>query len=132
MHRIDHTDIPRGIADLRVTDWPFLTSFAAVAVLALVVAVSAFRRRGWAARTGAVIAAAALVLANVAAAVNTYVDFDRTLGEVLGVVPPDEVPLSNLLRQTVIPAAGVVAPLVIPSPASGFTTRPALIYVPPA
>jgi S-formylglutathione hydrolase FrmB len=124
--------LPRPIADLPVTGWPFLVALGAAGVLALAALVLAFRRRGTPARIGAVVLTLVLVALNAAAGANAYIDFDRTLGEVLGQIPPDEVPLASLLRRTTVPAAGVVASLPVPTPVSGFVARPAMVYVPPA
>jgi S-formylglutathione hydrolase FrmB len=124
--------LPRRVADLPITEWPFLTALALAGLVALALLVVAIRRRGWPTRVAAGLLALVLVLLNLAAGLNTYVDFDRTLGEALGRIPPDEVPLASLERRTAVPTAGVVAPLVIPMRVSGFVARPALVYVPPA
>ncbi|MCD2193334.1 esterase family protein [Actinomycetospora endophytica] len=124
--------LPRPLADLPITDWPFLVGLGVAGLAAVAVLVVAIRRRGWPTRVVAGLAVVVLVLINAAAGLNTYVDFDRTLGEAVGQVPPDEVPLANLLRRIAVPASGIVAPVAIPTKVSGFVARPALIYVPPA
>nr|WP_246326486.1 alpha/beta hydrolase-fold protein [Actinomycetospora corticicola] len=115
--------------DVPVTAWPFHALLAALLVLAVVAAAAARRRS---IRVPAVLAAVVVLLLNLAAAVNTYVDYDRTLGAVLGVEPADEEPLARLLRQTTVPANGEIAAVTIPTRRSGFTARQALVYVPPA
>lgn len=115
--------------DVPVTGWPFHTLLVALLLLAVVGAVAARRR---ASRVTALLTAVLLLLVTVAAGVNTYVDYDRTLGAVLGVEPADEEPLARLLRQTTVPARGEIAPVTIPPRRSGFAARQALVYVPPA
>ncbi|WP_018331752.1 alpha/beta hydrolase [Actinomycetospora chiangmaiensis] len=115
--------------DVPVTDWPFHALLAALLVLA-VVAAAAARRRGT--RVTAVLVTVVVLLLNLAAAVNTYVDYDRTLGAVLGVEPADEESLARLLRQTTVPTHGEIAAVTIPTRRSGFAARQALVYVPPA
>ncbi|MCD2188452.1 alpha/beta hydrolase [Actinomycetospora soli] len=115
--------------DVEVTGWAF---HALLGVLLLLVVVGAVRARRRASRALGVLAAVVLLLVTVAAGVNTYVDYDRTLGAVFGVEPADEEPLARLLRQTTVPAAGEIAPVTIPPRRSGFAARPALVYVPPA
>lgn len=124
--------LPRWLADLPVTDGRFVAGLGVAGVLSVLAVVLAVRHRGWPARTATALLAIVMVVLTVAAAVNTYVDFDRTLGEALDQVPPDEVPMANLLRRTAVPEVGVVAPVTIPTPVSGFVARPALVYVPPA
>jgi S-formylglutathione hydrolase FrmB len=124
--------LPRPIADLPVTGWPFLAALGVAGLFALAALLLAFRRRGTPTRIGAVVLTLVLVVLDAAAGANAYIDFDRTLGEVLGQIPPDEVPLASLLRRTTVPTAGVVASLPVPTPVSGFVARPAMVYVPPA
>ncbi|WP_433801056.1 alpha/beta hydrolase [Actinomycetospora sp. CA-084318] len=115
--------------DVEVTGWAFHALLGVLLVLAIVGAVGSRRR---ARRVFGGLAAVLLLLLNVAAGVNTYVDYDRTLGSVLGVEPADEAPLARLLRQTTVPGSGEITPVTIPPRRSGFTARPALVYVPPA
>jgi S-formylglutathione hydrolase FrmB len=75
----------------------------------------------------------ALVLINLAAAVNAYYAYFPTLGEALGDPPGDESSLAAADRdEGVIPAKGQVVPITIPGTSSGFEARPAQVYLPPA
>ena len=115
--------------DVPVTDWPFHALLVALLLLLGTATVAARRRVP---RVLGVVATVLVLLLNAAAALNTYVDYDRTLGAVLGVEPADEESLARLLRQTTVPAAGEIAAVTIPTRHSGFTARQALVYVPPA
>ncbi|GLZ52746.1 alpha/beta hydrolase-fold protein [Actinomycetospora sp. NBRC 106378] len=115
--------------DVPVTEWPFHALLVVLLLLAVVAATTARRRP---ARATSALAAVLVLLLNLAAAVNTYVDYDRTLGAVLGVEPADEESLARLLRQTSVPAAGEIAAVTVPTRRSGFAARQALVYVPPA
>jgi S-formylglutathione hydrolase FrmB len=73
-----------------------------------------------------------LLVTNAAAWTNSYYDYFRTVGFVLGDEPDDEVALDALLRRTSIPAEGAVAPIPVRASTSRFTAREALVWVPPA
>ncbi|MEJ2886607.1 alpha/beta hydrolase [Actinomycetospora aeridis] len=73
-----------------------------------------------------------LLLIGSGASVNAHFDYFRTLGDVLGLPPSDEVELAALLARTDRPDRGIVTTMAIPGRASGFAGRPAMVWVPPA
>ena len=126
-------------SDVTVTETSFRILLAALAVAlaaAAVLGLAPAARHGRTRRVGqlAALAVVVLVLAalNVGAAVNAHYDYDRTLGDVLGLPPADEGSLAALLRRRTVPDRGAVATLGVPATASGFAARPAVVYVPPA
>ncbi|WP_433784971.1 alpha/beta hydrolase [Actinomycetospora sp. CA-101289] len=125
-----------GIAEVDITTNSFLGAGAIVAlivVLGLVFVlrtrVGRFSRLG---RTLVVLVTTVLVLLGAGAGVNAHFDYFRTLGDVMGLPPSDEVELAALLARTDRPAQGVVTTTVLPGRKSGFAARPGTIYVPPA
>ena len=116
--------------EIDITSWPFLIGFAVLSVLVVVgLALLLWRRRG---RMALALVTLVLVLINSAAGVNASFDYFRTLGDVLGLPPGDELELAALLARRGVPSAGVITTVTIPPKASGFAARPAVIYVPPA
>jgi S-formylglutathione hydrolase FrmB len=105
-----------------------------LAVFAAVGAVLAVRARsGIVIRVAALAAIGALVLVNVAAAVNAHYAYYPTLGDALGEPPGDESSLSSADDDAgIIPAQGQVVPIELPGTTSGFLAREAQAYLPPA
>lgn len=110
------------------TWWPAGTALLAVGVLAVVAAVGL--RRVPRALLGLLSVVALLASAGVG--VNAYVGYFRTLGEVLGRPPPHETSLARVRARAGARAGhGTVVSLPVPGTASGFTARPAQVYLPP-
>ena len=116
--------------------WPQL--WGAVAVLAVVVAVVGWRDAG---RWRRVVSAAALLLTVVVAlgAVNARAGTFPTVGRLVTASPEHLVDLPEVLalqaevaRTGRLPDHGVVFPVTILPTVSGFDTRPAYVYLPPA
>jgi S-formylglutathione hydrolase FrmB len=119
-----------SVGEIDITSWPFLIGGVIASVLLVVgLAVLLWQRRG---RLALVLATLVIVLVNSAAGINASFDYFRTLGDVLGLPPSDELELAELLARHDVPAAGVITTVTIPPRASGFAARPATIYVPPA
>lgn len=125
-----------GIAEIDITTDSFLGALALLAlgvvvllVLVLRTRLGRFTRLG---RTIVVLVTSALLLVAAGAGVNAHFDYFRTLGDVVGLPPSDEVELAALLARTDRPAQGVVTTTELPGRTSGFVTRPGTIYVPPA
>ncbi len=72
-----------------------------------------------------------LLVGNVAAGINARYAFYPTLADVLGTVP-DELSLAAAMHRHGALTDGVVVPVTVPAPKSGFTARQALVYLPPA
>ncbi|WP_422933579.1 alpha/beta hydrolase [Sinomonas sp. P47F7] len=121
-----------------------------VGVFGVVLAVTAvvrlgLARRAWGRRVGAVASAAAMSLL-AAQLVNAYFGLNLTFGDLAGVslsrIHPLEgqlerssapsVPLADWSSQGGLPPNGELRSVQIPTPVSGFTTRPAYVYLPPA
>lgn len=125
-------------------------------LLALSLAVAGWRRQTWRRRAVAV-SAVLVVLVGAANGINEMYAAFPTVGAALQLPPHDEVPASQALgaAKAVIPpttagtatgrplelswqapagtpATGAVAQVSIPGPRSGFSARPAWVYVPPA
>ena len=125
----------RSIGEIDITTTTFMVVFV-VGALALVVAVGALLRTrlGRIGRPGKALVVAlstVLLLVGAGAGVNAHFDYFRTLGDVLGMPPSDEVELAVLLARKHRPSRGVVTTLTLPGRTSGFPTRPATVYVPP-
>lgn len=117
-------------------------------VVAIVIAVANF----WGSRRGRkVIAAGAILVFSVTGTlgINALVGLDRTLGSLFGMANEHPIPLPstqpapkhNPLAEPLwktwkpgpdLPAKGTVGTQVIPNTVSGFSSRPAGIYLPPA
>lgn len=130
---------------VEVLDW------AAFGTAGLALAVIAWPDTGWRRRTVAVVAAGATVLGS-AAAVNIYYGQYATVRAALGARPTNQVTLADVPRhghRLVAPAPGQPLTAVwhrpaflpgggrlfatgIPGVRSGFTARPAWVYLPPA
>lgn len=119
-----------SVGEIDITTWPFLVGFVVLSVLLVVgLALLLWRRRG---RLALALVTLVLVLVNSAAGINASFDYFRTLGDVLGLPPSDELALAALLARRDVPAAGVVTTLTTPPKSSGFAARPTVVYVPPA
>ena len=125
-----------GVFEIDITKGTFLGTAAVVAllvvlglVLLLRTRVGRFTRLG---RTLVVLVTSVLLLLGAGAGINAHFDYFRTLGDVMGLPPSDEVELAELLSRTDRPAQGVVTTTVLPGKESGFRARPGTIYVPPA
>lgn len=119
-----------SVGEIDITTWPFLVLFAVVSVLVIVgFGMLLWRRRG---RLALGLLVVVLVLINSAAGINASFDYFRTLGDVIGLPPRDELALAALLARTDVPAQGVVTTATIPGRTSEFAARPATVYVPPA
>jgi len=121
------------------------------AMLAAVgLAVLGMRTRRWPGRAVAVVAVLLVVLGSLQGMNVVYREYP-TLRTALGLPAVDEIPFTQVpLREQVIaarsglplsaiwrapagmPATGVVAEVTIPATVSGFTARPAWLYLPPA
>ncbi|BBG04467.1 MULTISPECIES: alpha/beta hydrolase [Pseudonocardia] len=110
-----------------VTTVGFLAGLAVLSVL-VVVALRLLRFP----RPGVVVVVLALLVVNTGALANSYYDYYRDLGYVLGDAPGDEVALDELMARTAAPDQGEIAPFPIPARASRFDAREALVWVPPA
>jgi enterochelin esterase-like enzyme len=123
---------------------------AATAAVGLAVARSVTTRR-WRSSVGAAVAAM-LVLVTVGAQANMYYGQYPTLHTALGLAPSNLGDFAQIARPTrdrvaaaagkslsdvwtappEMPSSGVVSPVSIPSPVSGFSARPGWVYFPPA
>jgi len=125
-----------GIAEVDITTSSFLGTGALVTLVVVLLLVFVLRTRigrfSRLGRTAVVLVLSVLVLLGAGAGVNAHFDYFRTLGDVMGLPPSDEVELAALLARTERPAQGVVTTTVLPGRTSGFTARPGTIYVPPA
>jgi S-formylglutathione hydrolase FrmB len=124
-----------SVGEIDITTDSFLGLFALVALLVVVGLALVLRRRGRLTRLrkGVLVAVTAvLLLVGSGAGVNAHFDYFRTLGDVLGLPPSDEVALAALLARRDRPDRGVVTTMTVPGRTSGFTARPAMVYVPPA
>jgi S-formylglutathione hydrolase FrmB len=124
-----------SVGEIDITTDSFLGLFALVALLVVVGLALVLRRRGRLTRLrkGVLVAVTAvLLLVGSGAGVNAHFDYFRTLGDVLGLPPSDEVALAALLARRDRPDRGVVTTMIVPGRTSGFTARPAMVYVPPA
>jgi S-formylglutathione hydrolase FrmB len=121
------------------------------AVLAAVgLAALGMRARRWPGRAGAVVAVLLVALGSAQGMNIVYREYP-TLRTALGLPAVDEIPFTQVpLREQVIgarsglplsafwhppagmPATGVVTEVTIPATVSGFTARPAWLYLPPA
>jgi S-formylglutathione hydrolase FrmB len=114
-----------GLGALSLTDWwPVRVLLLVAAVVAIALTLRYARRIG--SILLAVALVAALVLANLAAAANAYLDTFPTVGAFLGGAPATPEPTPGL------PPTGQVVPVAIPADRSGFAARQALVYLPPA
>lgn len=122
----------------------------AVGIVAIVLAVIRIARSGRRRRTALTASAAALVAVLAAAtAINAWFAYYPTLGSVVGVrdyreLPASDIPGDDATQVTgaplmdawsppdSMPADGAVTEETIPGTVSGFSTRPAQIYLPPA
>jgi S-formylglutathione hydrolase FrmB len=108
------------------------------------------RTRRWPGRAGALVAVVLVLLGSAQGMNHVYREFP-TLRTALGLPAVDEIPFTQVaLREQVIsarsglplsaiwrppagmPGKGIVAQVTIPATASGFTARPAWLYLPPA
>lgn len=125
-----------SIGEIDITTGSFLGLGAVVALVVVVGLALVLRNRlGRIPRTGRVALAAVttvLLLLGSGAGVNAHFDYFRTLGDVLGLPPTDEVELAALLARTSRPDHGIVTSMTIPGQESGFAARPATVWVPPA
>ncbi|GAA4867680.1 alpha/beta hydrolase [Actinomycetospora straminea] len=126
----------RGVAEIDITTTSFLGALALLTlgvvlllVLVLRTRLGRFTRLG---RTITLLVTSVLVLVAAGAGVNAHFDYFRTLGDVVGLPPSDEVELAALLARTDRPDRGVVTTTALPGRTSGFVGRPGTIYVPPA
>ncbi|PVZ09528.1 alpha/beta hydrolase [Actinomycetospora cinnamomea] len=126
----------RGVAEIDITTDSFLGALALLALVVVLVLVLVLRTRlGRFTRLGralVVLVTTVLVLVGAGAGINAHFDYFRTLGDVMGLPPSDEVELAALLERTDRPAQGVVTTTDLPGRRSGFEARPATVYVPPA
>ncbi|MCD2187922.1 alpha/beta hydrolase [Actinomycetospora soli] len=117
------------VLQVQITQTWFAALLGALVLVALVALLLSRRR---VARVSAGLGLVVTLLLVVAAAVNVHFDYYRTLGQAVGAPPSDQVTLEAMLREDADPGPGVVAPVTIPTPSSGFAARPAMIYVPQA
>lgn len=119
----------------------------AVSLAGVGVGVAGLWRRGALAKTTAIVAAVASLLAGVLA-INAVFGLNRTLGNLLGVVEENALPLpppasasatpvAGELWQTWTPPPGLpqkgrISTVAVPNTASGFVARSAGLYLPPA
>lgn len=97
-------------------------------------AVASVGLRAVAGRLALVVTAVLLVLA-VAAGVNEYFDYIPTVGALLGRRARDQASPAQVLHAVTASRRlrrGLVETVDIPAPRSGFRTRPAQVYLPPA
>jgi S-formylglutathione hydrolase FrmB len=133
-HRPYHARID-ALRDLPITQWwPFRVVLVALAALALAGTVRSFRRHWWlAVRLLGIVLTLVLGLANAAAAVNAHYAYFPTLGDALGLPPPDESTLSSAEQGSgAVPATGSVVGLDVPATRSHFAARQTQVYLPPA
>ncbi|MHC1561845.1 alpha/beta hydrolase [Actinomycetospora sp. C-140] len=125
-----------SIGEIDITTDSFLGLGAILALLVVVVLALVMRSRlGRITRAGKVALVSVttlLLLVGSGAGVNAHFDYFRTLGDVLGLPPSDEVELAALLARKDRPDRGVVTTITIPGRKSAFSGRPATVYVPPA
>lgn len=125
-----------SIGEIDITTDSFLGAGAILALFVVVGLALLLRNRlGRISRAGKVALISlttVLVLLGSGASVNAHFDYFRTLGDVLGLPPSDEVELAALLARVDRPERGVVTTMEIPGKESGFTGRPAMVWVPPA
>ncbi|MEJ2863361.1 alpha/beta hydrolase [Actinomycetospora flava] len=125
-----------SIGEIDITTDSFLGAGAIIALFVVVGLVLVMRNRlGRISRFGKVALVSVttvLVLLGSGAGINAHFDYFRTLGDVIGLPPSDEVELAALLARTSRPDRGVVTSMEIPGKVSGFTGRPATVWVPPA
>lgn len=125
-----------SIGEIDITTTSFLGAGALLALLVVVGLALLMRNRlGRITRAGRVTLvslATVLVLVGSGATLNAHFDYFRTLGDVIGLPPSDEVALAALLARTDRPDRGVVTTTEIRGSESGFTARPATVWVPPA
>jgi S-formylglutathione hydrolase FrmB len=132
-------------------DLPLRVLLLIGAVLAAIgLAAVGMRARRWPGRAGAVVAVLLVVLGSAQGMNVVYREFP-TLRTALGLPAVDQIPFTQVpVREQVIgarsglplsavwrppagmPAAGIVTEVTIPATVSGFTARPAWLYLPPA
>ena len=135
MTRTAALDALADLGDVSATDWwPLRVLLLVLAVLALLgTALALVRRCGRLLRTTAVALTLALVLLNVAAAVNAHYGYHPTVGEALGQPPPDQSSLQAAeSRSGRVPDHGSVVSVHLPASRSHFDARPAQVDLPPA
>lgn len=124
-----------SVGEIDITTDTFLGLLVLVALLVVAGLALVMRHRGRISRSGKVVLGSVtvvLLLVGSGVGVNAHFDYFRTLGDVLGLPPSDEVELAALLARKDRPDRGVVTTLTIPGRTSGFGARPATVWVPPA
>ncbi|GAA4801358.1 hypothetical protein GCM10023200_42780 [Actinomycetospora chlora] len=124
-----------SVGEIDITTDSFLGLFVLAALVVVVVVVLLLRHHHRLSRLGKVVVAGVttvLLLIGAGAGINAHFDYFRTLGDVLGLPPSDEVALAALLARKDRPSRGVVTTMTIPGRASDFAGRPAMVWVPPA
>ena len=109
---------------------PLRVTLAALAVAALVTAIL-WRGRWW---RHVLFGVLALILAVgvVAAQVNAHYQYLREVRDLFGHRAANEVSVAGLVRDGKLPPNGKTVELPIPGTKSGFSARPAEVYLPPA
>ncbi len=120
------------LAEFSIIAVPFLVTFAAVTVLAIVMALLLRHRARMWVQISVWILVVALVALNALGWVNRHYAYMPTLQDLFGRTAADESTVADVEHQTEVPTTGKVITIPIPGTTSGFVPRDALVYLPPA
>jgi len=112
-----------------IANWWTVAIVGAFALAALAAALLWHVRVRWRVALG--LGALLLTVLAVAAGFNAYYLYIRYFDELFGTYAADQAP-ATVLTSTEVPEHGQVVSLQVPSPASGFDARDAVVYLPPA